>query len=88
MTPSLARLTPRYGFAMAMNVSLPDDMRRFVEEQVHHGRYDSSGEYLRDLIQRDQSRGELRRLLLDGRESGPARPADEVIQALRVSIRR
>jgi antitoxin ParD1/3/4 len=56
-----------------MNVSLPDEMRSFVEEQVDGGRYGSSSEYVRALIRRDQDCQQLRQLLLAGAtsESGP-----------------
>jgi len=56
-----------------MNVSLPDELRAFVDEQVGDGRYGSTSEYVRDLIRRDQDRQRLRRLLLDGAGS-PAGP--------------
>ena len=42
-----------------MNISLPDELRDFVEEQVKRG-YGTSSEYVRELIRRDQDR--LRRL--------------------------
>jgi hypothetical protein len=39
--------------AMAtMNISLPDDLRDFVEQQVREKSYSSSSEYLRELIRR------------------------------------
>lgn len=60
-----------------MNVSLPDEMRSFVEEQVGGGQYGSSSEYVRALIRRDQVRQQLRKALLDGAASGPGPVADE-----------
>lgn len=56
-----------------MNVSLPDELRAFVDEQVTDGRYGSTSEYVRELIRRDQDRQRLRTLLLDGAgsERGP-----------------
>ena len=54
-----------------MNVSLPDELRAFVDEQVDDGRYGSTSEYVRDLIRRDQDRQRLRNLLLDGAGSPP-----------------
>ena len=59
-----------------MNVSLPDQMRAFVDEQVGEGRYGSTSEYVRDLIRRDQDRQRLRRVLLEGAESEPGPLAD------------
>lgn len=32
-----------------MNVSLPDQMKELVEEQVKTGRYGNSSDYVRDL---------------------------------------
>jgi antitoxin ParD1/3/4 len=54
-----------------MNVSLPDELRAFVDEQVTEGRYGSTSEYVRELIRRDQDRHRLRTLLLDGAASAP-----------------
>ena len=48
-----------------MNISLPDELRDFVEEQVKRG-YGTSSEYVRELIRRDQDRLRLRSLLLAG----------------------
>lgn len=56
-----------------MNVSLPDELRSYVDEQVEGGRYGSTSEYVRELIRRDQDRQRLRSLLTAGAssESGP-----------------
>ena len=59
-----------------MNISLPDALRAFVEDQVRSGGYASSSEYLRQLIREEQERRELRSLLLAGAASDPADPAD------------
>lgn len=39
-----------------MNVSLPDKMKKWVEEQTAEGRYANSSDYFRDLVRRDQER--------------------------------
>ena len=49
-----------------MNVSLPDDLRSFVNAQVNEGNYGSTSEYVRELIRRDLDRRQLRAALLDG----------------------
>lgn len=49
-----------------MNISLPDSLRSFVDEQVSTRGYGTSSEYVRELIRRDQDRVRLRRLLLQG----------------------
>ena len=59
-----------------MNISLPDTLREFVDQQVAQGSYGTSSEYLRDLIRRDQDRLRLRGLLLEGAESPPSGEAD------------
>jgi antitoxin ParD1/3/4 len=59
-----------------MNISLPEALKRFVDEQVAGGRYGTSSEFVRDLIRREQDRERLRGLLLEGLES-PAEPVDD-----------
>ena len=54
-----------------MNVSLPEELKEFVEAQVQEHGYVSSSEFLRELIRREQDRARLRGLLLQGMESGP-----------------
>jgi len=41
-----------------MNISLPDQMKDWVERQADGGRYSNSSDYVRDLIRRDQVRAE------------------------------
>ena len=59
-----------------MNISLPDDLKSFVDAQVF-GRYSTSSEYVRELIRREQDKERLRNLLLEGAASAPAGPADD-----------
>ena len=59
-----------------MNISLPESLRAFVEEQVSQRRYGTTSEYVRDLIRRDQDRQHLRDLLLAGANSEPDPVAD------------
>ena len=40
----------------SMNISLPDQMKSWVEGQTNSGRYDNASEYVRDLIRHDQAR--------------------------------
>ena len=56
--------------------SLPHTPKGFVDEQVNQHGYGSSGEYVRELIRKDQDRLQLRGLLLAGAVSGPAAAAD------------
>ena len=39
-----------------MNISLPDDMKDFIDRQVTERGYGTSNELLRDLIRREQDR--------------------------------
>lgn len=59
-----------------MNISLPDELKQFVDQQVAEGAYGSSSEYLRELIRRQRDVEKLRGMLLDGANSGPAQLAD------------
>jgi antitoxin ParD1/3/4 len=60
-----------------MNISLPQLLKAFVDEQVAGGGYGTSSEYVRELIRRDKDRLHLRALLLDGATSPLTAPADE-----------
>jgi antitoxin ParD1/3/4 len=59
-----------------MNISLPDSLKTFVDEQVTQRGYGTSSEYVRELIRKDQERQHLRGLLLEGAASAPAGPAN------------
>lgn len=71
-----------------MNISLPDSLKVFVEQQVAQRGYGTSSEYVRELIRRDQDRAILRSLILEGAASAPAEPADDAyFDGLRARIR-
>jgi len=59
-----------------MNISLPETLKSFVDEQVSSRGFGTSSEYVRELIRKDQERLQLRALLLAGASSPPAAPAD------------
>jgi len=72
-----------------MNISLPDTLKSFVDEQVSQGCYGTSSEYVRELIRRDQDRLQLRGFLLAGAASAPASPADPAyFEKLRDRVRK
>ena len=72
-----------------MNVSLPDTLKSFVDEQVSQRGYGTSSEYVRELIRRDQDRLQLRGLLLAGAASAPTAPADAAyFEGLRARVRK
>ena len=47
-----------------MNVSLPDPMKEWVEDQVGGGLYSNASDYVRDLIRQDQDAQNKRELLV------------------------
>jgi antitoxin ParD1/3/4 len=60
-----------------MNISLPEGLKVFVDEQVASRGYGTSSEYVRELIRRDQDRQRLRSLLIEGASSRLTDEADE-----------
>ena len=63
-----------------MNISLPDEMKRFVDQQVRDGAYAGASDYVRELLRREQraaAEARLRRLIAEGLASGPAQPVDK-----------
>lgn len=72
-----------------MNISLPEPLKSFVDEQVASRGYGTSSEYVRELIRKDQDRQRLRALLLAGVSSPEREPADDAyFEALRGRVRR
>jgi antitoxin ParD1/3/4 len=67
-----------------MNVSVPDPMKEWCEQQVKLGRYSTTSDYVRDLIRRDQDtqRGvsALQAAIDEGWASGESkRTLDEIL---------
>ena len=60
-----------------MNISLPEMLKSFVDEQVSERGFGTSSEYVRELIRKDHDRLQLRKLLLEGAASEVATPADK-----------
>jgi antitoxin ParD1/3/4 len=72
-----------------MNISLPDALKDFVDEQVAERGYGTSSEYVRELIRRDQERLQLRELLVAGAASAPTKAADSAyFRGLRSGVRK
>lgn len=75
----------------SMNISLPESMRTYVEEQVASGGYSTASEYFRELVRIDQKRKDnerLEALLLEGLQSGAATPiTDKDWQDIRQAVR-
>lgn len=71
-----------------MNISLPDDLKAFVDAQVSEHAYGSSSEYLRELIRKQRDVEKLRNLLLEGANSGPGeRVTEETFKRMREELR-
>ncbi|MBN1418336.1 MAG: type II toxin-antitoxin system ParD family antitoxin [Planctomycetes bacterium] len=79
----------------SMNISIPENLREFVEAQVHDGGYGSASEYVRELIrmarERTRKEAELRALIAAGLkdiEEGRVREyTDETLPELFEEIR-
>lgn len=61
-----------------MNISLPSELKAFVDQQVAERGFSSTSEYLRDLIRKQRDVDNLRRLLLDGADSPVVGVMDDV----------
>jgi len=59
-----------------MNISLPDSLKSFVDEQVSQRGHGTGSECVREMIRKDQDRLQLRPLLLAGAATAPAAAAD------------
>ena len=71
-----------------MNISLPEALKSFVDDQVSTRGYSTSSEYVRELIRKDQDRQLLRGLLLEGATSAQAVTADaDYFDRLRCRVR-
>jgi antitoxin ParD1/3/4 len=71
-----------------MNISLPEALKSFVDDQVNARGYSTSSEYVRELIRKDQDRQRLRGLLLEGVASARAVTADaDYFEQLRCQVR-
>jgi antitoxin ParD1/3/4 len=76
-----------------MNISLPDQMKAWVEAQTADGRYSNTSDYIRDLIRREQIKADkithMQRLIDEGRASGISdRTHRQVIEDARSRLRR
>lgn len=70
-----------------MNISLPDSLKAFVDEQVTDRGYSTSSEYVRELIRREKDRQQLKTLLLEGANSPMTTVDDAYFDELRERAR-
>ncbi|PWW03899.1 antitoxin ParD1/3/4 [Hoeflea marina] len=70
-----------------LNISVPDAMKQWVEEQGRTGRYLDAEDYIRDVIRKDQERrsriAELQAVVDEGLRSGAG---DETMEGILTSI--
>ena len=73
-----------------VNISLPDQMKIYIDERLNEGRFSSTSEYFRDLVREDQKQRvqeRLEKLLLEGLESGESiNVTEEYIQQKRAGL--
>lgn len=64
-----------------LNISLPESMRAFIDEQIAKGGYSTASEYIHHLIWQEQKQAaqiKLEAMLLEGLDSGePIEVTDE-----------
>jgi antitoxin ParD1/3/4 len=65
-----AIIYPEVIIMATMNVSLPDPMKEWVEDQVGGGLYSNASDYVRDLIRQDQDAQNKRELLVKALKKG------------------
>lgn len=73
-----------------MNISLPDPLKLYVEQQVNAGGYSSASEYVRELVRADQKRKakeHLEGVLLEALKSKPEEATSAWWSKLRKEIR-
>tara|TARA_R110002050_G_scaffold105254_8_gene214886 strand:- start:1081 stop:1380 length:300 start_codon:yes stop_codon:yes gene_type:complete len=72
------------GVTMAtLNISIPNEMRHWIDQQVTSGHFANASDYIRDLIRHNQSEKEaIRMALVEGEMSGesPLTVADIINQ--------
>lgn len=71
-----------------LNISLPDALKSFVDDQVSLRGYSTRSEYVQELIRWDQNRQHLRGLVLAGVEPAPPVPVNsDYFECLRAKVR-
>lgn len=73
-----------------LNVSMPNNMREWIDAQIKSGEYANASDYIRDLIRHDQrQRDALRLALIEGEKSGVSkRSLPDIRRAARRRLRR
>jgi len=54
-----------------LNISIPNEMRHWIDQQITSGHFANASDYIRDLIRHNQSEKEaIRMALIEGEMSG------------------
>jgi len=61
-----------------LNVSLPEQLKRWAESRVADGRYSSASDYIRDLMRRDQETAEQQARLQEAIDLGRRSPPSDL----------
>jgi antitoxin ParD1/3/4 len=74
-----------------MNISLPEQMKTWVEAQSEDGKYSNSSDFVRDLIRREQVRKEkiahVQAMVDEGISSGKSeRSVDEILREVQAEM--
>ena len=59
-----------------MNISLPEELKTFVDQRLQAEAYGTSSEYIRELIRRDRDRVQFRAYLMEGVKAKTDGPMD------------
>jgi len=69
-----------------MTISLPEEMKGYIEQRIKAGSFSSASEFVRQLVREEQQRvdqGKLEAMLLEGLDSGkPIRVTDAYLAGL------
>jgi antitoxin ParD1/3/4 len=69
-----------------MNISLPDELKGFVDSHVKAQAYGTSSEYVRKLIRKDRDRLQFRAFIMEGVNSPTEVLASDYSQQLRKRV--
>lgn len=72
-----------------LNISIPDEMRQWIDSQVHSGRYANASDYIRDLIRDNLTRNDLIKMaLIEGEQSGESSMSiQDIIQSEKSTLK-
>ena len=74
----------------SVNISLPDQMKEYVEGRIHEGGYGTTSEYFQDLVREDQKRqaeAQLEALLLEGLATSATEWTKEDVGQIKKGVR-